>query len=355
MLFAALLALLAVVDVYAMDAELTDPVFLHQEGIVAPCALEPQDGDPLMSFDTSDVDCVSFEMPEVRSVEFTGNVAWATVVVGDDTELHVYRRTDTGWERFPYSSEPDAEYVWMIEQETAALEENVNPASIAATVSGDATSFNASMTAAATAFDADLVHWEEVVASLVTSVEGAFVPSAATSVVDVSPVHWEDLVASLVASVEDTFVPNLQTNPLGSTASAPTTESSFDAGLVHWEDVVNSLVASEQDTFRLDLSAAASVVDPGIVHWEDVVASLVASEQDAFGPDRAAGLSSRSDSTWAVQSEGYWDYLADLEGGDVEPATGSTTVTEWWNILWAPQGEAYWDYLADLEGTDVGR
>ena len=80
------------------------------------------------------IDCPELATPEVLDVEFTGNVAWATVAAGSGTELRVYVRNDTGWERFPYSSEVDwsaqggAYDEYMFELEDEAVGPTVRPA-----------------------------------------------------------------------------------------------------------------------------------------------------------------------------------------------------------------------------------
>jgi hypothetical protein len=119
-LIAALVALLAASSVGASAAKEPFP----RGAILLPIhcdVLSSEAGDPLGSLVEDDTACSDLAVSEFASVEFTGNVAWARVVVGGETELHVYLSRDGAWERTPYRPMAEGEYAYMIEQENASL------------------------------------------------------------------------------------------------------------------------------------------------------------------------------------------------------------------------------------------
>jgi hypothetical protein len=134
-LFAALLALLGTVGAQAQDASLAEPgSFLVRPAAAAldvVCGIDFANEDPYMWVDASDIPCPELALPEIRSIEFTGNVAWSQVVVGNETVLHVWVNRDGTWERFPFATAPDAGEFYMLEQENAFVQQQ-NPGPTAA-------------------------------------------------------------------------------------------------------------------------------------------------------------------------------------------------------------------------------
>ena len=81
-------------------------------------------------FGQAQIDCPEYAPAVVYSVEFTGNVAWATVAAGDGTELQVYVRNGASWERIPYSSEPDPYWEYVFELENEAMGGGLQPTNV---------------------------------------------------------------------------------------------------------------------------------------------------------------------------------------------------------------------------------
>ena len=140
-LLAALLALLGALGAQAQDPALVEPgSFLIRPSVAAAdvfCGIDFTNEDPYMSVSATDAPCPDLAIAEVRDVQITGNVAWATVVVGDETELHVYLKKDGVWERFPFVSAPDGYTEYMLEQENAFVQQQ-NPGAAPASPSASA-------------------------------------------------------------------------------------------------------------------------------------------------------------------------------------------------------------------------
>jgi len=121
-LIVGLLALLAAANVQAQDPEVAERFLAPAYGIAIHCDTAIlEEGDPFMLVDEVDVPCLDVTSAEVSSIEFAGNTAWVWSTASDATELHVYATRDGVWERFPYSSAPDSEYLYMLEQENLSM------------------------------------------------------------------------------------------------------------------------------------------------------------------------------------------------------------------------------------------
>ncbi len=232
-LLVGLVALLATVSV---QAEAVDELVRPAYGIVAVhCDIELFDeGDPFMSFAEADVPCEDLIASEIRSIEFTGNVAWARVVVGDETELHVYRKNGGVWERFPYSPQSGSEYLYIIEQENLSLG-LVDPVSQPA-ASRDITWSNETWASQGEAWDE---YWAEL-EDLGAGVEPAAQPEAAPRDVSSDPrgiSYWEQFFAGQ-----------------GTTAGPSAASTSADeAGSIDWREREIDLASGSKLNTMADL------------------------------------------------------------------------------------------------------
>lgn len=121
-LLVGLLALLATVGVGAQAPEVAEPLLAPTYGIAIHCDTAIlEEGDPFMLVEEVDLPCLAVTAAKVSSIEFAGNTAWVWSTATGETELHVYVKRDGVWERFPYSSTPDSEYLYMLEQENLSM------------------------------------------------------------------------------------------------------------------------------------------------------------------------------------------------------------------------------------------
>jgi hypothetical protein len=134
-----LLALLASVGV---QAEAVQPLAAPAYGIWADhceTAYSPEE-DPFASPDHVDVLCAPQAASAVESVDVAGNVALVRSLVDGESTARFYVKRDGVWERFPYSSTPDWEYLYTLEQENlsmAVANARPMPEAAAANVSAD--------------------------------------------------------------------------------------------------------------------------------------------------------------------------------------------------------------------------
>jgi hypothetical protein len=139
-----LLALLAAANVHAQDPAVAELVAAPGYGL-ASLAIHcetgiPEEGDPFASPDHVDVLCAPQAASRVQSVEFAGNVALVRSLVDGESTARFYVKRDGVWERFPYSSTPDWEYLYTLEQENlsmAVANARPMPEAAAANVSAD--------------------------------------------------------------------------------------------------------------------------------------------------------------------------------------------------------------------------
>jgi hypothetical protein len=316
-LLAALLALLGTLGAQAQDPALAEPgSFLIRPGVAALdvyCGVDFTNEDPYMWVDATDAPCPDLAIAEVRDIQITGNVAWATVVVGDETELHVYLNKDGAWERFPYVSAPDAGTLYMLEQENAFVQQQ-NPGATAASPSAPADPRSSRYTVNA---EADFLNMLETESAY----EERFNPGATASIA--SPNASADLGSSrYTVSAEADFLNMLETENAY--------EERFNPG-------ANPSIASPNVS-----------VDPrGENYWTELLAGQ---EGAAIPSGSEADLVSsdvRFTDTAASGGAAYEEFMRELAGehkGEFKRLDGTVSID--------PRGENYWnEWLAGQEGS----
>jgi hypothetical protein len=270
-LLAALLALLGTLGAQAQDPALAEPgSFLIRPGVAALdvyCGVDFTNEDPYMWVDATDAPCPDLAIAEVRDIQITGNVAWATVVVGDETELHVYLNKDGAWERFPYVSAPDAGTLYMLEQENAFVQQQ-NPGATAASPSAPADPRSSRYTVNA---EADFLNMLETESAY----EERFNPGATASIA--SPNASADLGSSrYTVNAEADFLNMLETENAYEalhnatvTATPASPSASADLGSSRYTvnadaDFLNLLETENAYEERFNPGASPSIASPSV-------------------------------------------------------------------------------------------